>query len=188
MKNLITFLILTSLLLSCIEQDTQYNDEQATNSSTEDTPPKFEETTEIPCEKIEPPLVIQDFCFFAPDKDIRQRLGQPAFDSNGTFQENGYCYEAKICINFKDFSGHSPYNIPFVLTSYGSVSEIYVAGELVNEYKGEWGEIFFRRNIPLEGGYNRIPVKVISKSGKIRESYIEVNIEDKPEQIEIKNN
>jgi hypothetical protein len=88
--------------------------------------------------------------------------------------EKDVFYEGKVCIDYKEFYGHSPYNIPFVANIFGDVKELYVDDKKI-KFTGE-GEVFFRQKVYLEQGYNRIPVKVVGKSGMSRLGYIEVTI------------
>lgn len=95
-------------------------------------------------------------------------------------------HEGQVTIDAREFSGYSPFNIPFVACIIGRVAELYVDGKKVTEFKGEAGEVFFRRKISLENGYNRIPIKAIGKSGNATEGYVEVTINETPDKIEIK--
>ena len=75
----------------------------------------------------------------------------------------------------KNFYGHNPYNVPFVGKAYGDISKIYIDNIQVPFKIGE--EIYFKKRVYLDGGYNRIPVKIIDKIGNVTESFITVTIE-----------
>jgi hypothetical protein len=146
-----------------------------------------DEKISIP-ETIEAPLIVQGECIFIKQdhKPFVTKNGETIDTKDWTslIIENGIRYEGKVCIAAKEFQGQSPYNIPFVATIFGEISELYIDNIKI-KFNGE-GEIFFRQKIPLEFGYNRIPVKVVGKSGRITESFIEQTIENIPDKIEIK--
>jgi hypothetical protein len=105
------------------------------------------------------------------------------FDSDlklGIKQDGKTCiHEAEVFLETKEFQGASPYNIPFVGYIRGLVKELYVNNEKIDiklspEY---YEELFFRLKIPLEIGYNRIPVKIVGQSGNVVESYLELTME-----------
>ena len=67
-------------------------------------------------------------------------------------------------------------DVPFVGRAYGDIKAIYVDNMKVNFKVGE--EIYFKKKVYLDGGYNRIPIKIIDFSGNTTESYIPITIED----------
>lgn len=173
MKHL-TIAVLSSVLFfySC--------GENKTDNQTTEIEPKKDSVKKIEIsETLEPPRIIQgqDNC---PDGTL----------PNGVKVESiiigNKRYEGQVTIDTKQFYGYSPYNIPFVACIVGNVSELYVDDKKVSEFTGEPGEVFFRRKIALLGGYNRIAVKAVGKSGEITEGYIEVTIQETPNKIEIK--
>lgn len=94
--------------------------------------------------------------------------------------------EGQVCFDVKDFYGHNPYNIPFVGKALGDIAYIYIDKKRVPFKIGE--EIYFKKRIYLDGGYNRISVKIVDKNGNETKSFIPVTMEsmDKP-QIDIDN-
>jgi len=199
MKHL-ALLLLTIFFCSCNESSTtNYKTgeqvaltDQETQSVKDTVDNTVQENKSSIPETLEAPLIVQGFWESIPPPPTGNAIivkgKKPPFDPTKPFTiiENGKRYEGRVCINYKEFSGISPYNIPFIITVLGSISEIYVDEKKVNEYKGVSGEIFIRRKIALEFGYNRIPVKVVGISGKTTESYIEITIKSSPDKIEIK--
>ena len=98
--------------------------------------------------------------------------------SNSTYcsEPNNPEYEGIVCIDIKSFYGWSPFNIPFVGRAYGDIKTIYVDNKKVNFKIGE--EIYFKKKVYLDGGYNRVPVKIIDNSGNLTESFIPITLED----------
>jgi len=133
-------------------------------------------------EVTEPPLIVQEECYFKKGRKPTKGKIDTRNWSPLTI-ENGIRYEGKVCITNKDFQGSSPYNIPFVATILGNVSELYVNNKRI-KFDGP-GEIFFRLKIALEMGYNRVPVQAIGKSGEATESFVEININETSDKIVI---
>lgn len=76
--------------------------------------------------------------------------------------------EGQVCLDSKHFFGYNPYNVPFVGKAYGDVSKIIVDNMNVKFTIGE--EIYFKKRIYLDGGYNRVPVKIVDKKGNVTET------------------
>jgi hypothetical protein len=124
-----------------------------------------------------------------------QQIGAYLSDAvSPNFTNSTYCsepdnpeYEGVVCIDSKNFYGWSPYNVPFVGRAYGDIKAIYVDNMKVNFKIGQ--EIYFKKKVYLDGGYNRVPVKVIDNSGNITESFIPITIKDMDNnEINIDNN
>jgi hypothetical protein len=79
-----------------------------------------------------------------------------------------------VCINYKKFAGQSPFDIPFVGQAGENIDAIIINGK--KKIKIEGREVFFRAKIPLEFGYNRVPIKVINKNKEESEFYIEISV------------
>lgn len=84
-------------------------------------------------------------------------------------------FDGFVCLDTKEFSGHSPYSVPFVGRVYGDVAKLYVNNVSASFKTGE--DLYFRRSIHLNTGYNRIPIKIVDKKGHVTESYIPVTME-----------
>lgn len=104
-------------------------------------------------------------------------------NSKPNFENRTWCsfdgdidVQGEVCIDTKDFYGYNPYNVPFVGKAYGDISKIYIDEKPVNFKIGE--EFFFKKRIYLDGGYNRIPVRIIDKNGNETESFIPVTMKD----------
>ena len=80
-------------------------------------------------------------------------------------------YRGYVCLLEMNFSGG---NVPFVCTVSKNVKALYVNGKKIR-FKPDQ-EFFFRQEIPLFLGYNRIPVKIINKRKEQTEGYIEINM------------
>src|ERR1035437_3147502 len=139
--------------------------------------PKFKDTLsynpfDYATKEIQPPLINKGESFFNPTifKHI-QEDGKDLIED-----ENGFKREGIIYITYKDFYGSNPYKIPFVTTVCGYISHLYLNDKEIKFKEGE--ETFFRQSINLENGYNRIPIKVITRSGKEYSDYIEITIEN----------
>jgi hypothetical protein len=112
-----------------------------------------------------------------------QQIGSYLTDGvSPNFSNSSYCsfngnpkIEGQVCLDTKHFYGYNPYNVPFVGRAYGDVSKIIVDNMNVKFEIGK--EIYFKKRIYLDGGYNRVPVKIIDKNGNITESYISITIE-----------
>lgn len=113
-----------------------------------------------------------------------QQIGAYLSDAvSPNFTNSTYCSEPAnpvcegvVCIDSKNFYGWSPYNVPFVGRAYGDIKAIYVDNMKVNFKIGQ--EIYFKKKVYLDGGYNRVPVKIIDNSGNITESFIPITIKD----------
>lgn len=113
-----------------------------------------------------------------------QQVGSYLSDAvSPKFSHSSYCseprnpeYEGTVCIDSKNFYGWSPYNVPFVGRAYGDIKAIYVDNMRVKFELGE--EIYFKKKVYLDGGYNRVPVKIIDNSGNVTESFIPITIKD----------
>jgi hypothetical protein len=99
------------------------------------------------------------------------------------FSNSTYCskpdnpeYEGVVCIDNESFYGWSPFSVPFVGKAYGDIKAIYVDNMRVNFKIGQ--EIYFKKKVYLDGGYNRVPVKIIDNSGNVTESFIPITIKD----------
>lgn len=79
-----------------------------------------------------------------------------------------------ICIRDKDFAGDSPFDIPFVGQAGSNIDAIIINNK--KKIKIEGREVFFRAKIPLELGYNRIPIKVINKDKEESEFFVEISV------------
>lgn len=102
-------------------------------------------------------------------------------------------YEGLLWLENKHFYGYNPYSVPFVGMVYGDVKEIYVDGKKISFKVGE--ELYFRKYIYLDGGYNRVPIKIVDSKGNSANYFIPITIEslDKNEinienEIQIENN
>ena len=84
---------------------------------------------------------------------------------------NNITYRGYVCLTEMNFSGD---NVPFVCTVSKNIKALYIDGKRIR-FKPEQ-EFFFRQEIPLYLGYNRIPVKIINKRREQTESYIEINM------------
>ena len=80
----------------------------------------------------------------------------------------------RVCIDYKDFSGFSPYDIPFVGVAGENIKEIYVNNKKISI--GKDGSIFFRQSVNLSMGYNRIPIRMMTRNGIKQEAFIEITI------------
>ncbi len=99
------------------------------------------------------------------------------------FKNSSYCsfngnplIEGQVCLDTKHFYGYNPYKVPFVGRAYGDVAKIYIDREKVPFQLGE--EIYFKKSVYLDGGYNRISIKIVDGNGNVTESFIPVTIEN----------
>jgi hypothetical protein len=90
------------------------------------------------------------------------------------FKKNPFT-EGIVWLDTREFYGHSPFTIPFVGLALGDISEIYVNNSRIHFEIGK--DIFFKKRIHLDNGYNRIPVKIVDSQSNVTESYITVIIE-----------
>lgn len=97
------------------------------------------------------------------------------------FSNSSYCYfngdpwiEGKVCLETKHFEGYNPYKVPFVGYVHGDVSKLYVDNKQIPFKTGD--ELYFKKRIYLDDGYNRILIKIIDKRGNITEGYIPVTM------------
>jgi hypothetical protein len=102
-------------------------------------------------------------------------------------------FEGLLCLSTEHFYGFNPYKVPFTGRVYGDIKEIYVDGKKIPFAVG--ADLYFKKSIYLDGGYNRITVKLIDSKGNSAEYYIPITIEslDKSEinidnDINIENN
>ena len=103
-------------------------------------------------------------------------------DSSPVFNNRSWCsfngdseVQGQVCLDTKEFYGYNPHNVPFVGKAFGDISKIYIDKKSVPFKIGE--EIYFKKRIYLDGGYNRISVKIVDKKGNITESFIPVTME-----------
>jgi hypothetical protein len=124
-----------------------------------------------------------------------QQIGAYLSDAvSPVFSNSYYCsepknpnYEGILCLDSKDFYGWNPYNVPFTGKAYGDVKFIYVNNTNINFKIGE--EIYFKKSLYLDGGYNRVKIKIIDQSGNVTESFIPITVENiKNNEIDIENN
>jgi hypothetical protein len=169
--NLLSLFVILIFVASCSQTENEKKQSKTENTSGLDT--NKNKPSPIP-EVIEPPLIVQQECYYEKAKKPAKG-GIDTRNWTHVIIEDGIRYEGKVCITCKDFKGSSPFNIPFVATIFGDISELYVNNKKV-PFEEE-GEIFFRQKISLENGYNRVPVKAVGKSGEKTEGYIEVNID-----------
>lgn len=109
--------------------------------------------------------------------------------SNTTYctEPNNPEYEGVLCLDNQHFYGWSPFKVPFIGRAYGDIKSIYVDGMKVKFEIGK--EIYFKKSVYLDGGYNRVPIKIIDMTGNITESFIPITIEDMDNnKIDIENN
>ncbi|MEC3966793.1 hypothetical protein [Flagellimonas halotolerans] len=99
------------------------------------------------------------------------------------FSNSKYCsepnnpdYEGIVCLYTEKFFGWSPFKVPFVGRAYGDIKSIYIDNKKVDFKIGE--EIYFKKSVYLDGGYNRVPIKLIDGSGNVTESFIPITMED----------
>ncbi len=84
-------------------------------------------------------------------------------------------YEGLVCLETEHFYGYNPYTVPFIGKAYGDVKEIYVDGKRVSFKVGE--ELYFKKAVYLDGGYNRVSVKVVDSKGNSADYFIPITIE-----------
>lgn len=92
----------------------------------------------------------------------------------GTFKGDER-YEGLLCLSTEHFYGFNPYKVPFIGQVYGDIKEIYVDGKRIPFSVGT--DLYFKKSIYLDGGYNRITVKLIDSKGNSAEYFIPVTIE-----------
>ena len=160
-------LLTTVFLISCNQQEEPDKAEKSKSDTLAYNP------TELFKNEILPPLINKTEFDGVIYKQVheKQEWKELIIDPFGNKRE-GVVY-----LTTKDFFGQNPYNVPFVAYVVGYISELYVNDKKVSFIEGK--EIFFRQKINLENGYNRIPVKVITKSGKTFNQFIEITIESK---------
>lgn len=78
-------------------------------------------------------------------------------------------YPDMVPIFFRD-----PDEVPIIGKVVGSATKVSIAGRIVSV--DEKGDIFCRMHVSLGRGYNRIPVRVESRSGRIAKGYMEVKV------------
>jgi hypothetical protein len=103
-------------------------------------------------------------------------------ESPPSFNESNWCsfsgdprYEGLLCLSTESFYGYNPYSVPFLGTVHGDVAEIYVDGKRI-PFSGD-KELYFKKSIYLDGGYNRVKVKVVDIKGNSAEYFIPITIE-----------
>ena len=193
MKNIyfIFFLVISLFLITCDSENKNGTfssgiDDNASSGTSENINEMPQAEKIIIPEIIEAPLIVQQECYYQkPTKEGLEKNKKKGVVGKlkQMIIENGKRYEGKICITFKHFQGYSPYNIPFVATIFGDITELYVDNKKI-KFDGE-GEIFFRQKIALEHGYNRVSVKAVGKSGDVTEGYVEISVNDIPDKIEV---
>lgn len=112
-----------------------------------------------------------------------QKFGEFIVDNSAPqFYQQYYCsfsgngqIEGLVCLSHRDFFGYNPYSVPFVGHAHGDIKEIYVKGQRISFEIGK--DIYFKKKLYLDGGYNRIPVKIVDKRGNSTEGYISITIE-----------
>jgi hypothetical protein len=112
-----------------------------------------------------------------------QQIGIACFDNSFPMFYNNtrYFYDLSeevdgiVWLETKKFSGLGIYLIPFVGKALGDIDKILVDNKPISFKLGE--EFFFKQYLRLDWGYNRIPIKIIDKRGKVNETYIPVTIE-----------
>mgnify|MGYP003445793782 FL=1 len=100
----------------------------------------------------------------------------PNFNNHQWGSFNGDArYEGLLCLTTEDFYGYNPFTIPFLGKVFGDIKEIYVDGKKIPFRIGE--DLYFKKAVYLDGGYNRIPIKIIDSKGNSAEYFIPVTIE-----------
>lgn len=77
-----------------------------------------------------------------------------------------------VYLQTKDFSGNS---VPFIGYASKAIKSLIVNGKKISFNPDE--EFFFRQEIDLYIGYNRIPIKITNVKNKILNTYLEINME-----------
>ena len=100
----------------------------------------------------------------------------PKFNNNRWGSFNGDArYEGLVCLETEHFYGFSPYSVPFIGKVYGDVKGIYVDGKRISFKAGE--ELYFKKSVYLDGGYNRVPIRVVDSKGNSADYFIPITIE-----------
>lgn len=77
----------------------------------------------------------------------------------------------EVTLEIPHFVGNS---VPFTGKVIGNIKALYVNGQKIKIDENP-DDLFFRLNIDVKVGYNRIPVKAINKTGKALNTYMEFN-------------
>lgn len=95
--------------------------------------------------------------------------------------------EGHVFLRTEEFFGYSPYRVPFTGAVYGDIKQVFVEGVPIQFTPGE--DIYIKRTLALDNGYNRINVTVIDKRGNRTKGFIEVTMERMTdESVKIENN
>jgi hypothetical protein len=99
----------------------------------------------------------------------------PEFENReyGTFRGDDR-YEGLVCLSTENFYGFNPYKVPFIGQVYGDIKEIFVDGKRIPFTVGN--DLYFKKSIYLDGGYNRISIKLVDLRGNSAEYFIPVSI------------
>jgi hypothetical protein len=96
-------------------------------------------------------------------------------------------FEGHVFLRTEEFFGYSPYRVPFTGAVYGDIKQVLVEGVPIQFTPGE--DIYVKRTLALDNGYNRINVTVIDKRGNRTKGFIEVTMERMTdEKVKIENN
>jgi hypothetical protein len=100
----------------------------------------------------------------------------PKFYNSTYYNFNGdETYEGVVCLRVEKFFGYNPYTVPFVGSVNGDVKEVYLNGSRLSFNKGE--DLYFKRVLHLDNGYNRVSIRIIDKNGNSSTDYMEINLE-----------
>jgi hypothetical protein len=87
-------------------------------------------------------------------------------------------HRGAVYLTIKDFRGYGLSNIPFVGSVQGNIQSLFVDGKQF-KFKSFFlshEDLYFRKDVYLRSGYNRIPIKVINNKGKVLETYLEITM------------
>jgi hypothetical protein len=82
--------------------------------------------------------------------------------------------DGALFLGVKEFAGSDVYKVPFVGIATGDIKEVYIAGQRV-DFKIDQ-EFYIKKNLRLDQGYNRVPIKLIDHLGNITEDYVPISI------------
>lgn len=95
--------------------------------------------------------------------------------------------EGHVFLRSEKFYGYNPYRVPFTGFVHGDIKQILIEGVPIQFTVGE--DIYAKRTLDLDNGYNRVDVTVIDKRGNRTKGFIEITIERMTdEQVKIENN
>lgn len=80
-----------------------------------------------------------------------------------------------VCIAVKEFFGNNPYKVPFEGVVRGDVSQFFMEGERINFTRDK--PFFFKKSLYLDGGYNRVNVRILDKQGNVTDDFIPITLE-----------